>query len=151
MGCVKPHFRDYMYTPSLSAALPHSPTQSTIDLTCFPIHIPPTYIPVNNNNTKMYITTTTTIPSHFLSIVTTTIIIISISSGAAFAQTGSQNSSIPSCIRPCDTVAIAASNCTATDQYCHCLKAETILEELIPCVPASCGSGDDGTADLVCT
>lgn len=65
------------------------------------------------------------------------------------AQTGSQNSSIPSCIRGCDTLAIGAANCSSTDQYCHCVKVDTIYEYIIPCVYTNSTCGVNGTADIL--
>ena len=67
----------------------------------------------------------------------------------AIAQTGSQNASIPDCVRACDTLAIEASNCTAADQYCHCVRANVILDNIIPCVLAANSTcGANATDDL---
>ncbi|KAF1346837.1 hypothetical protein BDV97DRAFT_227680 [Delphinella strobiligena] len=65
------------------------------------------------------------------------------------AQTGAQNSSIPDCIRACDTLAISAAKCGSMDQYCHCVNVDTIYEHIIPCVYPNSTCGVNSTADIL--
>jgi hypothetical protein len=76
------------------------------------------------------------------------VLFLALWSGLALAQTGPQNASIPNCIRACDTQAIKASNCASEDQYCHCIRYTTILDNIVPCVQhnSTCANG---TADLL--
>jgi vesicle coat complex subunit len=76
------------------------------------------------------------------------VLLLALWSVLALAQTGPQNASIPNCIRACDTQAIKASYCASEDQYCHCLKYTTILDNIVPCVQhnSTCANG---TSDLL--
>ena len=78
------------------------------------------------------------------------ILLLALWSGLAIAQTGSQNASIPNCIRACDTQAIEASNCASEDQYCHCIRYTTILDNIVPCVQHN-STCVNKTADLLST
>jgi hypothetical protein len=78
------------------------------------------------------------------------ILLLALWSGLAFSQSGSQNASIPDCIRACDTQAIKASNCASEDQYCHCSRYATILDNIVPCVRYN-SSCVNGTADFLST
>jgi hypothetical protein len=68
--------------------------------------------------------------------------------GLALSQSGSQNSSIPDCVRACDVQAIKASDCSSEDQFCHCLPFKIILSSIIPCIQQN-SSRVNGTADLL--
>lgn len=76
------------------------------------------------------------------------VLLLALWSGIALAQTGSQNASIPNCVRACDTQAIKASNCTSEDQYCHCIRYTTILDNIVPCVQHN-STCVNKTADLL--
>ena len=76
------------------------------------------------------------------------ILVLALWSGLALAQTGPQNASIPNCIRACDTQAIKASSCASEDQYCHCIRYTTILDNIVPCVQHN-STCTNGTADLL--
>lgn len=76
------------------------------------------------------------------------LLLLALWSGLAFAQIGSQNASIPNCIRACDAQAIRASNCASEDQYCHCVRYTTILDNIVPCVQHNSTCANE-TADLL--